>query len=204
VLATSVTPPPPRPSTPADMWSFGCLLTEALTGSKLFRQGDKLAAVLRPSQLLMMRLGAAEAACTEAGQEGYFSLIQEVISLCLEEDPAKRITAEAALRHPALHLPHLHPQHSDLLLLPSPVLRLAPVGEEGRSEEERGSEEEGRCEEEQGSEEEGRGEDDGRSEEELLASLRSSCSEYGAVTEVVVAEGGGAFVHFQEEAWLIF
>ena len=38
---------PPKPSTPADMWSFGCLLTEAFTGGKLFRQGDKLAAVLR-------------------------------------------------------------------------------------------------------------------------------------------------------------
>ena len=38
---------PTKPSTPADMWSFGCLLTEAFTGGKLFRQGDKLAAVLR-------------------------------------------------------------------------------------------------------------------------------------------------------------
>ena len=38
---------PTKPSTAADMWSFGCLLTEAFTGGKLFRQGDKLAAVLR-------------------------------------------------------------------------------------------------------------------------------------------------------------
>ena len=43
---------PPKPSTPADMWSFGCLLTEAFTGGKLFRQGDKLAAVLRWSNML--------------------------------------------------------------------------------------------------------------------------------------------------------
>ena len=45
---------PLKPSTPADMWSFGCLLTEAFTGGKLFRQGDKLAAVLRSSNIYIL------------------------------------------------------------------------------------------------------------------------------------------------------
>lgn len=32
----------------------------------------------------------------------------------------------------------------------------------------------------------------------MLACLRSECAEYGEITECCVAEGGGAFVHFQE------
>lgn len=28
---------PPPPGTPADIWSYGCLLAEALTGRKLFQ-----------------------------------------------------------------------------------------------------------------------------------------------------------------------
>ena len=39
--------PPLAPGTPADMWSYGCVLAEALTGRKLFRARDQLAAVLR-------------------------------------------------------------------------------------------------------------------------------------------------------------
>ncbi len=49
-----------RPTEAVDMWSFGCLLFEAATGSKLFRAGDKLASVLRPQQLLEMRSGETE------------------------------------------------------------------------------------------------------------------------------------------------
>ncbi len=30
-----------------DIWSFGCLLAEALIGGKLFRAGDQLSAALR-------------------------------------------------------------------------------------------------------------------------------------------------------------
>ena len=52
-------PPPPGP--PADIWSYGCLLAEVMTGRKLFQSGDKLASVLRPSQLLEMKLGDTEA-----------------------------------------------------------------------------------------------------------------------------------------------
>ena len=59
--------PPPQPGAPADLWSYGCLLAEVLTGRKLFQAGDKLAAVLRPSQLLEMKLGDTETVWAEHG-----------------------------------------------------------------------------------------------------------------------------------------
>ena len=43
--ATAVVLPTPGP--PADIWSLGCLLAEALLGRKLFRPADRLAVVLR-------------------------------------------------------------------------------------------------------------------------------------------------------------
>ena len=33
---------PPPPGTPADIWSYGCLLAEVLTGRKLFQVWDLL------------------------------------------------------------------------------------------------------------------------------------------------------------------
>ena len=60
------------------------------------------------------------------------------------------------------------PPQADLALLPSPVLHFSLEGEV------RGS------------------------DEELLARLRTECAEYGEITECCLAEGGGAFVHFQE------
>ena len=62
----------------------------------------------------------------------------------------------------------LPPPQADLALLPSPVLHFSLEGEV------RGS------------------------DEELLARLRTECAEYGEITECCLAEGGGAFVHFQE------
>ena len=59
--------PPSQPGPPADIWSYGCLLAEVLTGRKLFQAGDKLAAVLRPSQLLEMKLGDTETVWAEHG-----------------------------------------------------------------------------------------------------------------------------------------
>ena len=34
--------------------------------------------------------------------------------------------------------------------------------------------------------------------DELVAHLRTECEHYGEITECCLAEGGGAFVHFQE------
>ena len=67
---------PPRPGTAADMWSYGCLLAEVLTGRKLIQAGDKLASVLRPAQLLEMKLGDTEAVWVEQGCGDMFSEVK--------------------------------------------------------------------------------------------------------------------------------
>ena len=51
---------PMMPNEKADVWSFGCLLVEALTGRKMFSASDKMASVLRPLQLLEMKIGETE------------------------------------------------------------------------------------------------------------------------------------------------
>ena len=103
---------------------------------------------------------------------GIFILpFKDLLTRCLTEDPLSRITAEEALAHPLFHLqPPPLPQPNDMALLPSPVLRVTFMSKE----------------------------EEGKSEEEMLASLRSECAEYGEITECCLAEGGGAFVHFQE------
>ena len=53
-------PAPTMPNEKADIWSFGCLLVEALTGRKMFSASDKMASVLRPLQLLEMKIGETE------------------------------------------------------------------------------------------------------------------------------------------------
>ena len=67
---------PPRPGPAADLWSMGCLLTEVATGHKLFQAGDKLASVLRPAQLLEMKLGDTEAVWAGRGLGALFSQLK--------------------------------------------------------------------------------------------------------------------------------
>ena len=68
--------PPPRPGPPVDLWSLGCLLAEVTTGRKLFQVGDKLASVLRPAQLLEMKLGDTEAVWAAQGQGELFNHVK--------------------------------------------------------------------------------------------------------------------------------
>ena len=75
--------PPPQPGTPADIWSFGCLLAEVFTGRKLFQSGDKLASVLRPEQLLEMKLGDTETVWTEQGQAAAFAMLKVRLDVTL-------------------------------------------------------------------------------------------------------------------------
>ena len=163
---------PDTPSTPSDIWSLGCLIAEALTGRKLFQTGDKLNSVLRPSQLLEMKLGDVETVWTEKGHRTLFALIKDLILSCIRSDPESRITAVKALNHPVFSQ-KTAPCIRDMCLLPSPLFQfsqLSNVSSEESTE---------IC-------------------EELLKDLKIECEAYGEITECKVAEGGHAFVHFQE------
>ena len=60
-------------------WSFGCLLAEVLSGTKMFSATDKMASVLKPHQLLEMRLGATEMQYDEKGHQTFFSDAKDLI-----------------------------------------------------------------------------------------------------------------------------
>ena len=60
-------------------WSFGCLLAEVLSGSKMFSATDKMASVLKPHQLLEMRLGATEMNYDNLGEQSFFSDAKDLI-----------------------------------------------------------------------------------------------------------------------------
>jgi len=61
------------------MWSFGCLLAEVLSGTKLFSATDKMASVLKPHQLLEMRLGSTEMRYDELLQPKFFADAKDLI-----------------------------------------------------------------------------------------------------------------------------
>ena len=61
---------PEMPNEKSDIWSFGCLLVEALTGRKMFSASDKMASVLKPLQLLEMRIGETECRYQTIENEG--------------------------------------------------------------------------------------------------------------------------------------
>merc|ERR1712228_386222 len=82
------------------MWSFGCLVAEVVSGTKMFSATDKMASVLRPHQLLEMRLGPTEMRYDEAGLLAFYNDAKDLINKCLSEDPSNRIRANDALNHP--------------------------------------------------------------------------------------------------------
>ena len=167
-------PPPPGP--PADIWSYGCLLAEVMTGRKLFQSGDKLASVLRPSQLLEMKLGDTEAIWAGRGQAKMFRLFKDLILQCTRTDSRERITAESALSHPVF-LESPEPTMRDLFLLPSPHLQFSQFSQQ----EEFGAagQSVGGC-------------------QQILEDLALECSAYGEIRECTLADGGHAFIHFEE------
>ena len=167
---------PARPGPAADMWSYGCLLAEVLTGRKLFQVGDKMASVLRPAQLLEMKLGDTEAVWTDKGHHNMFHLFKDLILLCITSDQSNRITAQAALSHPVF-LESPDPGVKDLFLLPSPHLQFSqfssPVSAAGQY-------------------------DEHPDHDIVLQDLKTQCSAYGEISECSLANSGHAFVHFEE------
>ncbi len=61
-------------------WSYGCLLAEVLTGSKLFSATDKMASVLKPRQLLEMKIGEAEIRYDGLGEQQFFQDAKDLIT----------------------------------------------------------------------------------------------------------------------------
>ena len=60
-------------------WSFGCLLAEVLSGTKMFSATDKMASVLRPHQLLEMRMGTTEMRYEESGLLAFYKDAKDLI-----------------------------------------------------------------------------------------------------------------------------
>ena len=167
---------PPPPGTAADIWSYGCLLAEVLTGRKLFQVGDKLASVLRPAQLLEMKMGDTELLWSEMGHGSMFRLFKDLILQCIRTDPKERTNVETALSHPVF-LETPEPRMRDLFLLPSPHLQFSQFSRTNPS---------------------GDIHDDNDDSDLVLRDLRSECSAYGEISECTVAGSGHAFVHFEE------
>ena len=135
--------------------------------------GDKLASVLRPSQLLEMKVGEAEAAWAKQGQKELFILVKELILQCILVDRDTRITAAEALNHPVFLQHPSHPTITDLYLLQSPLHQLSHFSNTETKEENK------IC-------------------EEMLRDLRVECEDYGEISDCTVTDGGHAFVTFQE------
>ena len=55
------------------------MLAEVLSGAKTFSATDKMASVLKPHQLLEMRMGSTEIKYDELGQQTFFTHAKDLI-----------------------------------------------------------------------------------------------------------------------------
>ena len=60
-------------------WSYGCLLAEVLSGTKMFSATDKMASVLKPHQLVEMRMGFTEMKYDENGLQSFYVDAKDLI-----------------------------------------------------------------------------------------------------------------------------
>ena len=113
----------------------------------MFSATDKMATVLKPHQLVEMRLGSTEIKYNESQQDTFFKDAKNLISRyvhpdqlwsainfdqllpfrCLDEDPFLRCTASEALNHPFFQNHVLMPTTKDMVILPSHILQLYNV-----------------------------------------------------------------------------
>ncbi|MBN3303357.1 DYRK2 kinase, partial [Amia calva] len=105
---------------PIDMWSFGCILAELLTGYPLFPgedEGDQLACMMEllgaPPPKLLEQSKRAKNFVNSKGHPRYCTAstlggcddptFTDFLKKCLDWDPTSRITPAQALRHPWLY-----------------------------------------------------------------------------------------------------
>lgn len=151
----------------------------------MFSASDKMASVLKPLQLLEMRIGETECRYHAIENDGdgridkhkFFADAKNLIQSCLAEDPRERISAKAALEHNFFAEHELLPSLKDMVLLPTNVLRLLNVLDDPKY----------------------KNEDEIK---DLLVEVREEAEKFGRVTDIK-SNGGHAYVEFQEELWLI-
>jgi len=160
------------PNMAVDMWSFGCLVAEVVSGTKMFSATDKMASVLRPHQLLEMRLGTTEMKYEEAGELTFFNDAKDLINKCLHEDPSCRIRANDALNHPFFKDHDLMPTTKDMVLLPSHILQLYNVFKDEKYK-------------------------DPKEVEDAIRDIRETAEQYGKIMSMT-AKSGHAYIEFQE------
>jgi len=163
---------PVVPNEAVDMWSFGCLLAEVLSGTKMFSATDKMASVLKPHQLLEMRLGSTEMRYDEAGLLVFFNDAKDLIIKCLNENPASRIEAHDALNHSFFKDHDLMPTTKDMVLLPSHILQLYNVFKDEKYK-------------------------DPKEVEDAIRDIRETAEQYGKIMSMT-AKSGHAYIEFQE------
>eukprot|EP00093_Oithona_nana_P008383 08383.XXX_325436_327840_1 [CDS] Oithona nana genome sequencing. len=163
---------PLLPNESSDMWSFGCLLAEVLSGTKMFSATDKMASVLKPHQLVEMRLGSTEIKYHEIQQDSFFKDAKDLISRCLDEDPSSRCKASQALNHPFFQDHVLMPTTKDMVILPSHILQLYNVFKDEKYK-------------------------DPKELEDAIRDIRETAEEYGKIMSMS-AKNGHAYIEFQE------
>jgi len=160
------------PGMASDIWSFGCLLAEVLSGTKMFSATDKMASVLRPHQLLEMRMGTTEMRYEESGLLAFYKDAKDLIIKCLSEDPTSRIGAHDALNHSFFKDHDLMPTTKDMVLLPSHILQLYNVFKDEQYK-------------------------DPKEVEDAIRDIRETAEQYGKIMSMT-AKSGHAYIEFQE------
>lgn len=93
---------------PADIWAFGCLLFELFTLESPFGAETEYLSMRKVLDKDLTWLAPLHSPQdlqhnTLTDTEESFLLISDLISQCFDHEPTKRITADAALLHPALN-----------------------------------------------------------------------------------------------------
>ncbi|KAK3877239.1 hypothetical protein Pcinc_018038 [Petrolisthes cinctipes] len=105
-----------QPGPSADIWSAGCIIAECLTGTRVSSEGD-VAATVRS----LLASAASRYPLSFLVQAWTF------IARCVAKCPEDRPSADTLLSDPWLITENFQPTFHDLLLLPTPVVRLLNV-----------------------------------------------------------------------------